>query len=273
VAWHQMHAPDCHCRTLVLASALLQRCAHNIQALRSGFGNLYCTRASMMRARTSNRIRTAIAVALMAAAPAAQSTMYRWVDQNGAITYSDQPPTNQSTVRQLTAIDRAPRMTEHEKRTLEIVGAEREKPGSDSMTQTREAGASAGAAGTLESARELTRREAHNPPRSPDGEPSASSRFSNRPIQAEAVRDPCLRSADPRCHEKNRAAYVPYLGYSPSAARARSELGLGATSGASGAGAVGASVGAGSPVTASAPARRTSIWQLRQSMKDAKDLK
>jgi hypothetical protein len=273
VAWHQKHALDCHHRPLVLAFALLQRCALDVQARRSRFGNLYCTGAATMRARTRNRIRTAIAVALVTAAPTAQSAMYRWVDQNGAITYSDQPPTNQSTVRQLTVIDRPPRMTEHEKRTLEIVGAEREKPGSDSTTLTREPGPSAGATGGFESPRELTGREAHNPPRSPDGEPSAASRFSNRPIQAEAVRDPCLRSADPRCHEKNRADYVPYLGYSPSAARARSDLGSGATSGVSGAGAVGASIGAGGAITAAAPARRTSIWQLRQSMKDAKDLK
>jgi len=272
VAWHQRHAPDCHRRTLAFV-LLLQRCTHAIQALRSGFGNRYCTRAAIMRARTRNRIQTAIALALVTAAPAAQSAMYRWVDQNGAITYSDQPPTNQSTVRQLTVIDRPPRMTEHEKRTLEIVGAEREKPGSDSTTLTREPGPSAGATGGFESPRELTGREARTPPRTPDGEPLATSRFSNRPIQAEAVQDPCLRSADPRCHEKNRAAYVPYLGYSPSAARARSDLGSGATSGASGAGAVGASVGARGAVTATAPARRTSIWQLRQSMKDAKDLR
>jgi hypothetical protein len=164
-------------------------------------------------------------------------------------------------------------MTEHEKRTLEIVAAEREKPGIDSTTSTREAGPSAGAIGGFEFPRQLTGRDTHYPPRSSDGESSATSRFTNRPIQAEAVQDPCLRSADPRCHEKNRAAYVPYLGYSPSAARARSDLGSGATSGASGAGAVGASVAAGGTVTAAAPARRTSIWQLRQSMKDAKDLK
>lgn len=225
-----------------------------------------------MRAPSINSFPTLLALSLIAAAPTAHSVMYRWVDQNGAVTYSDQPPLNQSTVRQLTVIDKPPRMTEHEKRTLEIVGAEREKPGSDNTPLSREPSPLTGATGS-EYPREITGRDAQNALRSPDSELSTTPRFSNGRVEAEAVRDPCLRSADPRCHEKNRAAYVPYLGYSPSAARARSsEMGTGATSTASGSGAVGASVGT-RVSGATAPERRSSTWRPRQSLKDAKDLK
>jgi hypothetical protein len=234
-----------------------------------------------MRARSINSIRTLLALSLIAVAPHAYSVMYRWVDSNGAVTYSDQPPPNESTVRQLTIIDRPPRITEHEKRTLELLGAEREQPSADSAHSSRGSSPSAGATGS-EYSREITSRDVHNTPRSADKELPGAPRFSAGRVDAEAVRDPCLRSADPRCHEKNRAAYVPYLGYSPSAARARSsELGTGATSSAGAGGAVGASVGApsaavgasvGARGTVTAPARRSSTWQPRQSLKDAKDL-
>jgi hypothetical protein len=36
-----------------------------------------------------------------------------------------------------------------------------------------------------------------------------------RGVQAEAVRDPCLTSSDPKCYERNKDRYHPYLGYSP----------------------------------------------------------
>jgi uncharacterized protein DUF4124 len=224
-----------------------------------------------MRPRSINFIRTLLALSLFAAAPAAYSMMYRWVDHNGAVTYSDQPPPNESTVRQLTIIDRPPRMTEHEKRTLEIAGAEREKQAGDSASSSRGPSPLTGATGS-EYPREITGRDRQIAPRSADRGPPAMSRFSTGQVEAEAVRDPCLRSADPRCHEKNRGAYVPYLGYSPSAARARSsELGIGASSSAGGAGAVGASVDTRS-AGMTAPARRSSTWQPRQSLRDAKDL-
>ena len=223
-----------------------------------------------MRKPSINSIRTLLALSLVAVAPAAHAVMYRWVDHNGAVTYSDQPPPNESTVRQLTIIDRPPRMTEHEKRTVEILGAEREKPSADSTHSSRGYGGPTGAGS--EHPREITSRETQNAPRNVETERSAVPRFSAGRVDAEAVRDPCLRSADPRCHEKNRAAYVPYLGYSPNAARARSaELGIGATTSGSGGGAVGASVGSRS-AEVTAPARRSPTWQPRQSLKDAKDL-
>ena len=55
-------------------------------------------------------------------------------------------------------------------------------------------------------------------------------------MQTDAVQDPCLRSSDPQCHEKNRDKYHPYLGYAPGAGRAAP---VGATSAAPAGGVVG----------------------------------
>ena len=41
------------------------------------------------------------------------------------------------------------------------------------------------------------------------------------PNMPAAVQDPCLRSSDPKCYDKNKNAYVPFQGYSPGAAEAR----------------------------------------------------
>ena len=91
-----------------------------------------------MRARTLKSFRTAVAAVLIVAAPAAQSVMYRWIEQDGSIMYSDQPPSNSAAVRQLTVIDGPVPMSSHEKRTLEILEAERNGPNAD-MRSAREA--------------------------------------------------------------------------------------------------------------------------------------
>lgn len=218
-----------------------------------------------MRARTLRSFRTAVAAVLIVAAPAAQSVMYRWIDQDGSVMYSDQPPSNPAAVRQLTVIDGPVPMSSHEKRTLEILEAERNglnadlRPGRD--TQAFPGGR---AGRELESGpRDIFGRE-------PETEPQAARAYV-RPSQPEAAQDPCLRSSDPRCYEKNRSVYVPGLGYSPSAARARSDFpagGAGATSGIGASGVIGRSV---SPVTT--PVQPASSFQPRQSLKDAKDLK
>lgn len=65
-----------------------------------------------------------------------------------------------------------------------------------------------------------------------------------------AVQDPCLTSADPKCHERNKDRYHPYLGYAPGSGQS--------TGSSSGAGAVGA-IGETVPEPPSAvipPARR-----------------
>lgn len=65
------------------------------------------------------------------------------------------------------------------------------------------------------------------------------------PNLPEAVQDPCLRSSDPKCYEKNKNAYVPFRGYSPSAAEAR-ESGVIAPVGATNAAGAGGSASGGS---------------------------
>ena len=78
-----------------------------------------------------------------------------------------------------------------------------------------------------------------------------------------------LENVDIVCYEKNRDAYVPYLGYSPSTTRGTLS-GVRASSGVSAGGAVGGSVSAGGNESTT---RRAKRWQLRNTLKDAKDLK
>src|SRR5215203_924634 len=49
-------------------------------------------------------LRAAFVAALMAAAPVAQSQMYRWIDAHGAVTYSNQLPSATSVVKDLTVV-------------------------------------------------------------------------------------------------------------------------------------------------------------------------
>ena len=217
----------------------------------------------MIRYLLSKSIGYSLTAALALSAAVAHATMYRWVDENGSVNYSDQPPANPSNVRRLTVIDE-PRITKYEKRSIEIIENEKQRLG-DAPTQApdRAAGGSA------------SYDTASLPPYNPEfdgtaGASSQSPRPGLRSLQPEAVRDPCLRSADPRCAEKNRGAYVPYLGYAPSAARMAHGSEPGAIGSSSAVGATGA-VGGAIPAAPPAPARLTPNW--RQSLKNAKDLK
>jgi hypothetical protein len=220
-----------------------------------------------MQASVFNSTRTIVALALLAAAPAAHSAMYRWVELNGATTYSDQLPHDPSKVRALTVLQAPAPPSAFEKRSQELVDAERGRPG-DNTT--------AGRATQPHPGRDADAgmRGMNDPDPQPrtlgSGELQGGARLSGvRPSQPEAPRDPCLRSSDPRCYEKNRDAYVPYLGYSPSTTRGTLS-GVGASSGVSAGGAVGGSVSAGGNEST---IRRAKPWQLRNTLKDAKDLK
>lgn len=170
-----------------------------------------------MRPTTFTPICIAFAAMLSGAATAAPSTMYRWVDEHGSVSYSNHPPPD--TARDVTVIDDATNtISSSEKRTREIIEIERQS----------------------------------NAPREPepssavaiDPASAASSdtvaRSAVAPTQPEAVRDPCLRSSDPKCYERNRAAYVPYLGYTTSGA---SLVAVGSTSSAG----AGGTLGGGAP--------------------------
>jgi hypothetical protein len=236
-----------------------------------GSGNLYCTCPLTMRACSINPIRTVVAVALIAAAPTAQSAMYRWIEQDGAVMYSDQLPHDSSKVRALTVIQAPAPPSAFEKRAQEIIDAERGRSG-DSATADRRSQPDSGRNADA-------RMQGTNEPEPQTrtfgaGEVQGGPRLSGvRPSQPEAARDPCLRSSDPRCYEKNRDAYVPYLGYSPSTTRAARSpdvlSGIGASGAASASGAVGGSVGTGANTSGG---KRTKTWQLRNTLKDAKDL-
>ena len=216
----------------------------------------------MIQDLLSKSITCSLTVALALSAAVVHATMYRWVDENGSVNYSDQPPANPSVVRQLTVIDE-PRITKYEKRSVEIIENEKQRSGdAPSQAQDRATGT-----GTSYDTASL-------PPYHPefDNPPGMSSQLPRpglRSLQPEAVRDPCLRSSDPRCPEKNRAAYVPYLGYAPSAAKMRGSesSAIGSTSAVGATGTVGGAV----PASPTVSTRSAPNW--RQSLKDAKDLK
>src|SRR5688572_15007621 len=159
-----------------------------------------------MRAHTLTPICFAFAAMLSAAAPAAATSgMYRWIDGAGSVHYSNTAPPESA--RDVTLIDDASNtISSTEKRTREILEIERQA----APVAARDPASAA----TVE------------PPQVSVGAESSTPRAGIAPLRPEAVRDPCLRSSDPKCHERHRTAYVPYLGYSPSAAAQSSLAGV-----------------------------------------------
>jgi hypothetical protein len=191
-----------------------------------------------MRPNTLKPLRVVIAAMLLTAAPAALSAMYRWVDEQGTVTYSNEPPP--ASARDVTLVDDITNsISSHEKRTRELLlEAERDKSGTSTANP---------AAGAVASQ-----------PATASGDLPAP-RAAISPGQPEAVRDPCLRSADPKCYERNRASYVPYRGYSPSAAGASATAAVGATSSAAAGGTV---AGGAPPAPAKLTAPKASVYAL-----------
>jgi len=73
----------------------------------------------------------------------------------------------------------------------------------------------------------------------------------------EAARDPCLRSSDPKCYERHKDHYHPYLGYMPGATQSATAA-VGATSAVTAGGAVGGRIApASAAVAPSAATPRT----------------
>jgi hypothetical protein len=213
-----------------------------------------------MQARAT-AIRTALMLSFVGSTPVAHSVMYRWIDQDGGTTYSDQMPSDPSRVRALTVID-TPRPPSHlEKRSRQLIDGQRTGQAPDSAAMLYES-----------TARETSTLDSEMPTASElRGGPRISGIPDGRP---QAARDPCLRSSDPRCYEKNRDSYIPYLGYVPGVPRpARSADALAPIGATSGEGVSGAIGGAFSVAPRPAPTRRPQVWQPRQSLRDAKDLK
>jgi hypothetical protein len=148
---------------------------------------------------------------LFAVAPAVHSQIYRWTDAEGSTTYSNKPPSDAAAANDLAVLPDIPgTMTAPpEKRTPEAA----RPAGAAAAQQSPPARA---AAPDVLDAFNRAASSADAPAPAPSATPSA--RISVPANAPEAVRDPCLRSSDPKCYERNRAAYVPYLGYAPSAA-------------------------------------------------------
>jgi hypothetical protein len=163
---------------------------------------------------------------LFAAAPAAHSQIYRWTDAEGSATYSNKPPTNPAAATDLTVIPDIPgtMSSPPERRTPDLA-----RPAAPSTAQ--HSPPPRAAVPDVLDAFNRAAQSADAPAAASATSPSPSPRVSIPANAPEAVRDPCLRSSDPKCYERNRAAYVPYRGYAPSVAGA---TGVGATSAAAG---------------------------------------
>jgi hypothetical protein len=194
----------------------------------------------MTRAELDILLRSVVATVLLATATTANATLYRWVDERGHVTYSNEPPPTGARVREVITLeeDRAP--TASEMRTRQILEeAERDRRQSEGGFSTE------GMPGPV---------YVYGIPDSPTPDGAATDLVS-RPDAAAAygttgaagartnaaTRDPCLLSADPRCYQLNARSYDPYNGYTPNSMESPAPA-VGATADASGTAATGTSV-------------------------------
>ena len=146
-------------------------------------------------------LRVSVLALLLCVAPYAQAEMYKWIDADGGLTYSNTPPPQPAQVKELTRIeDTSPQ--KDSTRTLPTQAPQRYIVGKPETLPSDPA--------AVQRQPETAAREPAAVPRDPESASRAP-----RGIQAEAARDPCLRSADPKCYERNKDRYHPYLGYSP----------------------------------------------------------
>ena len=165
--------------------------------------------------------RVALLALFALAAPLAHADIYRWVEEDGNVTFSDTPPADKSKVYELSKIPTPPRATAAPQAAA--------RPGE-----------------------KLDPLFANAPAASRDAAPASQPQIAvtpGEPLRAEAPRvsyrgivgaaqDPCLRSADPRCYERNKESYHPRYGYM-GGATAAAPTAVGATGGSSGGGTVG----------------------------------
>lgn len=87
-----------------------------------------------MKPRIVKPLRIALAAfAFVSAAAPVHAAMYKWIDEEGSVTYSNQPPPEPSKVRELTKIDAAP-LPAPDKRPVESAGAQQERRTADIVT-------------------------------------------------------------------------------------------------------------------------------------------
>lgn len=159
-------------------------------------------------------IRTLAAVLALVGANVAHAVVYKWVEDDGKVIYSNEPPADPSRVSELSRID-----------DLQLVPAD---AASASDPKKAAAGAAAPRAGGAWLSGVPVTLIPREPPTLRPREPGTM--LPNEPESAQdelplsaiprsthtgAVQDPCLVSPDPRCHEHNKAHYHPYMGYVP----------------------------------------------------------
>jgi len=193
----------------------------------------------MMEARNVKQVLAAVAAMFLYAAPAAYAAMFKWTDAAGTVTYSDQPPSAGEQVHRVAQLDSAPGTAQsnarHAKRSADepslsrpetwLKGTTPPPSAAERSFQVEPTPAAKAEVETSSHEADLANREAESAPRAP----LRGAR--------EAARDPCLRSSDPKCYERNKARYHPYLGYAPEAAPS-----VGAMSAAAAGGTVGGHV-------------------------------
>lgn len=197
-------------------------------------------------------IRFVVAMSLLGGSIASHAAMYKWIDEDGSVTYSNTPPVDRSKVKEFTKVedistvpaDKRPREAQGEKRSAERANAKSDVPAASTAPRPMilvnpDAGSRADSTSKLSAPARIdgVRREAEavrlDPARAAVPPPA---------LPTEAAQDPCLTSADPHCYQRNRDKYHPYLGYAPSA-RAAGASAVGASSSPAATGAIGGQVG------------------------------
>lgn len=230
----------------------------------------------MARTHRNRVLSAALAVAALSFGAAAHAVVYKWVEDDGRVVYSNEPPRDPGNVRELSRIDdleliptdqrAGPAATPQPGRggesavttTAPVTLIPREAPQRPSPELTIVKPAEPPARRSREGVTALQRDSATVLSREPvtllgrepvtllpkDPAPAAAEvepplRVIPRSTHTDAVQDPCLVSPDPRCHERHKERYHPYLGYSPGGPVAQA---VGASSSAAAGGAVGGAV-------------------------------
>lgn len=198
----------------------------------------------MMNARTVCLSHAAITAIFLCAASPALAEIYKWKDADGSVTLSNQPPADRSKVTELTKIEDI-NTVPSDQHPKEPLAAQPEIRGTDSTlalpeSVTPELEVPAGKAESASPAPQLAPaitptprpalvtappttllqqepvtllpRESGAPQREAEIPPA---RVIPRSTHTEAVQDPCLTSSDPKCYQRNKDRYHPYLGYAP----------------------------------------------------------
>ena len=181
-------------------------------------GNLYCTRHCIMEARNVKPVVAAVAAMFLCAAPAAYAAMFKWTDAAGTVTYSDQPPPDRAQVRHVAQLDSGAGGSESNAGALVRVADDPSLSRPDTWLKGATPPPPAERIPKVEPAPPATKVEADPFSREVDlaNREADSARAPLRGAR-EAARDPCLRSSDPKCYERNKGRYHPYLGYAPEA--------------------------------------------------------